>query len=94
MCAPMQEGWKGRRTFIVTCQHGTRTLDRNPEVRHYLSRHGQCNAAWEPYMQQPSETDAEHVERLKETFCFPRHGTAFTDYPTLLPTTTPKGKPS
>ena len=88
----MQAGSRGGRTFIVTCQHGTRTHDRISEVRRYFSRHVQCNAAWEPYTQRPSETDVEHAERLKKTFCFLRHGAVFVGFPEPVPYASPAGE--
>ncbi len=91
-CLLIQVGSKGGRTFIVTCQHGTRSLDRIPGVRQYLSRHAECNAAWEPYLQRPSETDAEHAERLKETFCFLKNFTAFANFPAPVPYSPSKGE--
>ena len=42
-------------------------------------------------MQRPSETDAEHAERLKETFCFTKSNTAFVGFPETLPSASPNG---
>ena len=87
----MQEGYKGRRTFTVTCQHGTTTLDRLIRVRAFLGKHGQCNPAWEPLLQQPSETDDEHYERIQHPFWFPKAGTAFVGFPDTYPAASSKG---
>jgi hypothetical protein len=88
----MQEDWRGKRVFAMTCQHGQRVLDRISEVRGFLSKHNQCNPDWEPWVQRPSETDREHCERLKETFPFSKAGTAFEGFPDIHPSATPKAK--
>ena len=88
----MQEGWRGKRVFAVTCQHGQRVLDRISEVRGFLSKHNQCNPDWEPWVQRPSETDTEHCERLKETFPFSKAGTAFEGFPETHPSAFPKAE--
>jgi hypothetical protein len=88
----MQEDWRGKRLFAVTCQHGQRVLDRISEVREFLSKHHQCNLDWEPWVKRPSETDTEHCERLKETFPFSKAGTAFEGYPDTHLSATPKAQ--
>ena len=88
----MQEGWRGKRVFAVTCQHGQRVLDRISDVRAFLNKHNHCNPDWEPWVQRPSETDTEHCERLKETFRFSKAGTAFEGFPDTHLLATPKVK--
>ena len=87
----MQVGWKGRRTFIVSFEHETRTLDRMPGVRSFFSIHGHCKPEWKPFLQQPSESDEEHTERLKQTFPFPKAATSFVGFPDTLPSPTMQG---
>ena len=87
----LQVGWRGRRTFVVFFEHGTRTFDRMLDVRRFLSLHGNCNPEWEPFLQQTSESDEEHTERLKQTFHFPKAGVGFVGFPDTLPSPTSQG---